>query len=224
VFNFSTSEENYIKAIFHLQSEDGNVTTNELADRLNTKPASVTDMMKKLKTRKLVHYQPYQGFRLTTEGRKVALGIIRRHRLWEYFLAEKLKFNWDEVHEVAEHLEHVSSKKLIDKLDEFLHFPKFDPHGDPIPDMNGKMENSKQLSLAEWPLNKPAVVCQVVNQSPELLDLLHHKKINIGSKLEIKNRFDYDESVEIKIQKQVPITISGQLAKTIFVNHGSTKA
>ena len=221
MFNFSTSEENYIKAIFHLQSEDGNVSTNELADRLNTKPASVTDMMKKLKIRKLVHYQPYQGFRLSTEGRKVALGIIRRHRLWEHFLAEKLKFNWDEVHEVAEHLEHVSNKKLIDKLDEFLHFPKFDPHGDPIPDTNGKMENSKQLSLAEWPLHKPAVVCQVINQSPELLDLLQHKKINIGSRLEIKNRFDYDESVEIKIQKQMPITISGQLAKTIFVNHGS---
>ena len=220
MFNFSTSEENYIKAIFHLQSEESNVTTNELAGRLHTKPASVTDMMKKLKSRKLVHYQPYQGFRLAAEGRKVALGIIRRHRLWEYFLAEKLKFNWDEVHEVAEHLEHVSSKKLIDKLDEFLHFPKFDPHGDPIPDTNGKMESSKQLSLAEWPLHKPAVVCQVINQSPELLDLLQHKKINIGSKLEVKNRFEYDESVEIKIQKQTPITISGQLAKTIFVNHG----
>jgi DtxR family transcriptional regulator, Mn-dependent transcriptional regulator len=220
--NFSTSEENYIKAIFHLQSEDGNVTTNELADSLNTKPASVTDMMKKLKSRKLVHYQPYQGFRLSPDGRKVALGIIRRHRLWEYFLSEKLKFNWDEVHEVAEHLEHVSSKKLIDKLDEYLDFPKFDPHGDPIPDTNGKMESNKQLSLAEWPLNKPAIVSQVMNQSTELLELLQHKKISIGTRLEIKKRFDYDESVEIKIQKLSPITISGQLAKTIFVNHGTT--
>lgn len=220
--NFSTSEENYIKAIFHLQSEDGNVTTNELADSLNTKPASVTDMMKKLKSRKLVHYQPYQGFRLSPDGRKVALGIIRRHRLWEYFLSEKLKFNWNEVHEVAEHLEHVSSKKLIDKLDEYLDFPKFDPHGDPIPDTNGKMESNKQLSLAEWPLNKPAIVCQVMNQSTELLELLQHKKISIGTRLEIKKRFDYDESVEIKIQKLSPITISGQLAKTIFVNHGTT--
>lgn len=224
MFNFSTSEENYIKAIFHLQSEDGNVTTNELADRLNTKPASITDMMKKLKTRKLVHYQPYQGFRLTNEGRKVALGIIRRHRLWEYFLAEKLKFNWDEVHEVAEHLEHVSSKKLIDKLDEFLAFPKFDPHGDPIPDINGKMENSRQLSLSEWPLHKPAVVCQVINQSAGVLDLLQHKRINIGSKVEVKKRFDYDESIEIKIQNRAPITISGQLAKSIFVNHGSANS
>ena len=224
MLNLSTSEENYIKAIFHLQNEEGNVTTNELAGRLQSKPASITDMMKKLKTRKLVHYQPYQGFRLTVDGRKIALGIIRRHRLWEFFLAEKLKFNWDEVHEVAEHLEHVSSKKLIDKLDEFLEFPKFDPHGDPIPDTNGKMENNKQLSLVDWPLNKPATVCQVINQSAELLDLLQHKKINIGTRLEVKKRFDFDESVEIKIHKQTPINISGQLAKNIFVNHGSAGA
>lgn len=229
MLNYSTSEENYIKAIFHLQSEDGNVTTNELADRLHTQPASITDMMKKLKTRKLVHYQPYRGFRLTAEGRKVALGIIRRHRLWEYFLAEKLKFSWGEVHDVAEHLEHVSSKKLIDKLDEFLHYPKFDPHGDPIPDTNGKMQNSKQISLADWPLNKPAIVCQVISQSTGLLELLQHKKISIGTTLVVKKRFSYDESVEIKILRQpaspagrLPITISGQLAKIIFVNYGTT--
>lgn len=220
MLNYSASEENYIKTIFHLQGEDGNVSTNELADRIKTKPASVTDMMKKLKNRKLVHYQRYMGFRLTPDGKKVALNIIRRHRLWEYFLAEKLKFKWDEVHEVAEHLEHVSNKKLVDKLDEFLDFPKFDPHGDPIPDSNGKMENSKQVSIAEWPLNKQAVVCQVINQSSELLELLHHKKISLGTKLEVKKKFGYDDSIEIKVQKQKPVTISGQLAKNIFVNNG----
>ena len=220
MLNYYSSEENYIKTIFHLQGEDGNVTTNELADRVKTKPASVTDMMKKLKSRKLVNYQPYKGFRLTPDGRKVALGIIRRHRLWEFFLAEKLKFKWDEVHEVAEYLEHVSSKKLVDKLDEFLGFPKFDPHGDPIPDTNGKMENSRQVNLADWPVNKPAIVCQVVNQSTALLELLQHKKITIGTKLEVKKKFGYDDSLEIRIQKQLPVTISGQLAQTIFVNHG----
>ncbi|HLF45169.1 MAG TPA: metal-dependent transcriptional regulator [Chitinophagaceae bacterium] len=219
MLNFTTSEENYIKTIFHLQSEDGNVTTNELADRLNAKPASITDMMKKLKSRKLVHYQRYRGFRLSTEGNKVALGIIRRHRLWEFFLSEKLKFNWDEVHEVAEHLEHVSSKKLIEKLDEYLDFPKFDPHGDPIPDVHGKMESTKHICLADWPMNKPAIVCQVTNQSSGLLELINHKKINIGTKLEVKKKFNYDESLEIKIQRQLPMTISAQLAKTIFVNH-----
>jgi DtxR family Mn-dependent transcriptional regulator len=124
MLNFSASEENYLKTIFHLQTKDDNVTTNELAEKLHARPASITDMMKKLKTRKLVNYQPYQGFRLTPEGKKIALSIIRRHRLWEYFLAEKLKFTWDEVHEVAEQLEHVSNKKLIDKLDEYLAFSK----------------------------------------------------------------------------------------------------
>src|SRR5690242_15745655 len=131
MLNYSTSEENYIKTIYRLQRQDGTVGTNEVAQELKTKPASVTDMMKKLKGKKLLNYQPYQGFRLTGEGSKVALGIIRRHRLWEFFLAEKLKFSWDEVHEVAEDLEHVTNKKLIDKLDEFLGFPRVDPHGDP---------------------------------------------------------------------------------------------
>lgn len=216
MLNYSTSEENYIKAIFHLQREDGTVTTNELANELKTKPASVTDMMKKLKTKKLLHYQPYQGFRLSSEGNKVALTIIRRHRLWEYFLAEKLKFSWDEVHAVAEDLEHVSSKKLIDKLDEFLGFPRVDPHGDPIPDMNGKIETSKQIPLTELPLNRSAVVCHVSDQSTEILDLLKHKNISLGTKLEVKKKFDFDGSMEIKIRQQL-FTISEQLAKNIFV-------
>ena len=182
-------------------------------------PASVTDMMKKLKTKKLLHYQPYQGFRLSNEGKKVALDIIRRHRLWEYFLAEKLKFKWDEVHAVAEELEHVSSKKLIDKLDEFLDFPKFDPHGDPIPDSLGKIESSKQLCLSDCPLHKPAVVCRVINQSTEMLELLQHKKIGIGTRLEVKKKFDFDHSMEIKIRQQQPFNISEQLAKNIFVSY-----
>src|SRR6186997_855914 len=165
MLNYSTSEENYIKAIFNLQQQDGMVTTNELANELKTKPASVTDMMKKLKVKKLLNYQPYQGFRLTNDGNKVALGIIRRHRLWEYFLAEKLKFSWDEVHEVAEDLEHVSNKKLIDKLDEFLGFPRVDPHGDPIPDANGKIEMSKKICLTDLTINTAATVSSVSDQS-----------------------------------------------------------
>ena len=218
MLNFSTSEENYIKTIFHLQNGQNTVTTNELAERLRTKPASVTDMLKKLKAKKLLHYQPYQGFRLTNEGKKVALDIIRRHRLWEFFLAEKLKFKWDEVHVVAEDLEHVSSRKLIDKLDEYLGYPKFDPHGDPIPDSLGKMENSEQVSLVELPLNKPAEVCRVVNQSEEMLELLQHKKINIGTRLEIKRKFGFDHSIEIKLRTVPAFSISEKLARNIFVN------
>jgi len=224
MLNYSTSEENYIKAIYHLQSGPNSVSTNALAEKLSTKPASVTDMMKKLKTKKLLHYQPYQGFRLSIEGRKVALDIIRRHRLWEYFLAEKLKFKWDEVHAVAEDLEHVSSKKLIDKLDEYLGYPKFDPHGDPIPDSLGKMENSRQINLTELPLNQPGEVCRVVNQSGEMLEPLQHKKISIGTRLEVKKKFGFDHSIEIKLKQskrtslgQPAFLISEQLAKNIFV-------
>ena len=219
--NFSTSEENYIKTIFHLQGETTTVTTNALARQLETRAASVTDMLKKLKNKKLVHYEAYQGFRLSNEGKKVALGIIRRHRLWEFFLAEKLKFEWDEVHPVAEDLEHVSSKKLIDKLDEYLGFPKFDPHGDPIPDPSGKMEQSRQICLVDLPMNKTAEVCHVSNQSADMLEVMRHRNISIGTRLEVKKHFVFDHSLEIKIRQHSPITISEQLAKNIFVRYGS---
>lgn len=219
MLNYSTSEENYIKTIFHLQNAEGTVTTNALAAELKARPASITDMMKKLKAKKLVHYEAYHGFRLSNEGKKVALIIIRRHRLWEYFLAEKLKFSWEEVHAVAEDLEHVSSKKLIDKLDEFLGFPRFDPHGDPIPDMNGKIESSRQVSLQDLPLNITAVVSHVSDQSNEMLELLGHKKIGIGTKLEVKRKFNYDNSLEIKIRQLPSIHISEQLSKNIYVKY-----
>lgn len=218
--NFSTSEENYIKAIFHLQQEEDTATTNGLAAVLKARPASITDMLKKLKSKKLVHYQPYRGFRLTSEGKKVALSIIRRHRLWEYFLSEKLKFAWDEVHDVAEDLEHVSSKKLIDKLDEFLGYPRFDPHGDPIPDSLGRIEKHQQVSLSEIPLNKTAIVCHVGDQTSALLELMKHKNIGIGTKLEVKKRFAFDQSIEVKIRQQIPFNISELLAKKIFVKYG----
>lgn len=221
MLNYTTSEENYIKAIYHLQKVEGMVTTNELAAELQAQPASITDMMKKLKAKKLLNYQPYQGFRLTVDGTKVALGIIRRHRLWEFFLAEKLKFTWDEVHEVAEELEHVSNKKLIDKLDEYLGFPRVDPHGDPIPDANGKIEISKKICITELRVNIVSTVASVSDHSSEILELLEHKKIAIGTKVEVKKKFEFDNSMEIKINRQPAITISEQLAKNIFVNYGS---
>ncbi len=217
--NYSVSEENYIKTIFHLQKKEGTVTTNELAGELKTRPASVTDMMKKLKAKKLLNYQPYQGFRLTPDGNKVALGIIRRHRLWEYFLAEKLKFTWDEVHEVAEELEHVCNKKLIDKLDAYLGFPKKDPHGDPIPDANGKIESGKKVRLPDVPLHTLCLVSGVSNQSGEILDLLKHKKIRIGTLVEVRKRFDFDQSLEIKTGKQTIIHISRELAENILISY-----
>ncbi|MGV3768052.1 MAG: metal-dependent transcriptional regulator [Chitinophagaceae bacterium] len=215
--NYSVSEENYIKAIYHLQQEAGNVTTNELAQELATKPASVTDMMKKLKAKKLVHYERYQGFRLTGEGSKLALLVIRRHRLWEYFLVEKLQFTWDEVHEIAEELEHVTSRKLVDRLDEYLGFPKVDPHGDPIPDKDGNVETTCQLSLLDLPLNVSAEICNVGDQSSDMLELLTHKSIQLGTKLEVKKRFGFDNSLEVKIRNLPSFTVSEQVARNLFV-------
>jgi DtxR family Mn-dependent transcriptional regulator len=216
--NFSTSEENYIKAIFHLQEKSGTVTTNALAEKLATKAASVTDMTKKLNAKKLLHYKPYYGFTLSAEGKKAALFIIRRHRLWEYFLSQKLGFEWEEVHSLAEELEHVSSKKLIDRLDEYLGFPLYDPHGDPIPDSKGRVTARNNLPLFQLPRNKPATVCQVTNQSADMLELLKHKNIGIGTRLEIKRYFPFDQSVELKIKRQA-VTISEQVAKNIFVTY-----
>src|SRR3984885_5178673 len=134
------TEENYLKAIYHLSHESGSVSTNQIAAALNTKAASVTDMLKKLADKALINYEKYQGVTLTSAGQKIALHIIRKHRLWEYFLVEKLNFKWDEVHEMAEEMEHISSVELIDRLDKFMDYPKHDPHGDPIPDSDGKFK------------------------------------------------------------------------------------
>ena len=214
--NYTSSEENYLKAIFHLQSADGTVTTNALAESLQTRPASVTDMMKKLNAKKLLHYKPYYGFSLSTEGNKIALHVVRKHRLWEYFLAEKLNFNLNEVHDMAEELEQIGNKKLIDKLDEFLGYPGFDPHGDPIPDSRGKIKNIDKIALSDLPLQQTAEICQVTNQSDDLLELLHHRQIGIGTRIEIKKRFSFDQSMEIKVRNNL-FTISHQLAKYLFV-------
>ncbi|HYC39117.1 MAG TPA: metal-dependent transcriptional regulator [Chitinophagaceae bacterium] len=217
MLKFSASEENYVKAIFHLERHGGTVSTSELAKALRTTPASATDMMKKLRAKKLLHYQPYRGSRLSAGGKKLALAIIRRHRLWELFLAEKLNFTWDEVHEVAEQLEHVSSGKLIDKLDEYLGFPKVDPHGDPIPDRSGRMTSSREICLRDLPEHKPARVSHVNSQSTPVLGFLKERKIFIGARLEVRRRFAFDNSIEIKPRNFPAFTISGQVAEKIFV-------
>jgi DtxR family Mn-dependent transcriptional regulator len=217
--NVSSSKENYIKAIYHLQEEDGIVTTNALARQIDTRAASVTDMLKKLKNQKLVLYEKYRGFRLSPEGKKLALQIIRKHRLWELFLVKKLRFGWEEVHEMAEELEHITSKKLVDRLDEFLGYPKTDPHGDPIPDSNGKYAVKKQFSLTEMKLNSSGVVSNIADQSPGMLELLRDKGLSIGTRVEIKRRFAFDDSVELKVKNVSPVTISGNVAKKVFVSH-----
>ncbi|HVU58389.1 MAG TPA: metal-dependent transcriptional regulator [Puia sp.] len=214
---FSASKENHLKAIFHLQHEQGIVTTNALAAALQTRPASVTDMLKKLKEQKLLIYERYKGFRLNNEGKKAAIQVIRKHRLWEYFLVKKLQFGWDEVHEIAEELEHISSKKLVDRLDAFLGFPDTDPHGDPIPDSQGRFLQRRQISLSELPLNKVVQVSAIASQTTEMLELLQHKNIRLGTRLEVRKKFPFDNSLEVKIRNRPPVTLSAQVAKNVLV-------
>lgn len=214
---YSSSKENYIKAIFHLEQDEPVVSTNALARQINTKPASVTDMLKKLHDQGLLDYEPYKGVRLTEAGESLALQIIRKHRLWEYFLVEKLGFGWEEVHEIAEELEHISSRKLIDRLDDFLGNPRTDPHGDPIPDAAGVMPVVEKISLLDLPTGRPAEVISVSNQSTDMLDLLKHYNIGIGTRLEVTNRFKFDHSLQVQVKGQAPVTITEQLASNLFV-------
>lgn len=219
--DISHTEENYIKAIYRLQQENEAVSTNALAEALQTRPPSVTDMARKLSKKRLVRYEKYQGIRLTPMGMKLALNIIRRHRLWEYFLVEKLKFSWEEVHEVAEELEHVRSPKLVEHLDAFLGSPRTDPHGDPIPDKNGKMSAVSQQTLLHHTGHKKLEVTGVGDQSAQLLEFLKEKGILPGAQLEVVQQYAFDNAVEIKIRNQPPFTVSERVAKNIFVKaHG----
>jgi DtxR family transcriptional regulator, Mn-dependent transcriptional regulator len=214
----SYTEENYLKAIYHL-SEGGQkaVLTNELADVMNTKPASVTDMIKKLSVKKLIEYEKYYGVTITKQGKADALTIIRKHRLWETFLVQKLNFNWDQVHEVAEQLEHIQSALLIEKLDEFLGHPVADPHGHPIPDKNGKIHVGQQIPLGEISGKKTATVRAVKRGSPSFLQYLSKIGVYIGANISILDRTDFDGSVEILIDKKKKAFISKEAALNILV-------
>ena len=220
---YSVSKENYIKAVYHLQQELESVSTNALAEALKTRPASVTDMLKKLKSQKLLQYEKYKGVKLTAEGKKLAILIIRKHRLWECFLVQKLNFGWEEVHEVAEELEHISSRKLIDQLDAFLEFPQCDPHGDPIPDAQGKMPELKKMAVCDMQVNSAGTVNGISDQSQDMLELLKHKNISIGTRLEVKRKFMADGSMEIKIFNQQLVTISDHVAKNLWVGYENNR-
>ena len=215
--NLSESEENYIKSIYNLQEKTGKVNTNSLAKFLNTSAASITDMLKKLKLKKLLEYKRYYGFSLNEAGKKEALKIIRRHRLWEFFLVTKLGMKWEKVHDVAEELEHVSSIELIEKLNTYLGNPKIDPHGEPIPDAKGNMPVLKQIALKDLPLKQNAAVSSVSNQTPEMMEMLNHYNIGIGSQIKVLKSFGFDGSLEIKLYRKPGCIISGVIAQNIFV-------
>src|SRR6201991_3118994 len=173
------AEENYLKSIYHLSLQADSVSTNQLAALLNTKASSVTDMLKKLSEKELINYTPYQGVSLTPEGEKIAVNIIRKHRLWEYFLVEKLNFKWDEVHEMAEEMEHISSNELIDRLDKFMGYPKYDPHGDPIPDCDGHFTHDELRQLSAMNIAQTGIISGVRDHSAAFLQHLEKQKLTI---------------------------------------------
>ena len=213
----TTSEENYIKVIYHLSLiAKSEISTNAIAEKMATKASSVTDMLKKLAEKELVSYQKYQGVSLTENGLLTAKNIVRRHRLWEVFLVDKLNFAWDEVHEIAEELEHINSEKLIDKLDEFLKFPSKDPHGDPIPDKNGNIIKVEKHLLSDLKINETAVCIGVKDSSSEFLQYLDKQKIALGSKITILEKEAFDDSMVIEIKK-VKVLISSKIANNLFI-------
>lgn len=213
----STSEEDYLKAIFKLTPDDSPINTNAIADLLATKASSVTDMIKKLAEKKLVNYIKYQGVTLTEAGKKVAILVIRKHRLWETFLVEKLNFKWDEIHEVAEELEHIKNTKLIDRLDDLLGHPKNDPHGDPIPDKFGKFKHSNEVPLDQLKEGDQCVLHGVNDDSAEFLQYLDRISIELGSNITIIEKFPFDHSMKIKINLRNEINISATVSENLSV-------
>ena len=215
----SSTEENYLKCIYKLsQTIEDEINTNAIAAELSTSPASVTDMLKRLSEKKLISYIRYKGVRLTNSGEKYATGLIRKHRLWEVFLVDKLNFTWDEVHDIAEQMEHVHSDELTERLDDFLGYPKFDPHGDAIPDKNGKYTPRKQALLSELGKGKKGVILGVNEHSPVFLQYLDTQKLGIGTQVEVTAHTPYDNSLTIKIGKDRTLTVSHQVARNLFIS------
>jgi DtxR family Mn-dependent transcriptional regulator len=216
----SFTEENYIKAIFKLESskKEKAIATNDIALSLSTQPASVTDMIKRLSDKKIISYKKYYGVSLTKKGRDIALSVVRKHRLWEVFLVNKLHFKWDEVHDIAEQLEHINSPELINKLDDFLGNPKVDPHGDVIPDRNGKMGNQLSFPLSQINKKQTVVFCGVLNHDPKFLQHLTTLNLSLGDNIKINSLNDYDRSFKVKIKDNKNIFLSELVASSILVS------
>jgi DtxR family Mn-dependent transcriptional regulator len=215
--NMTHSEENYLKTIYHLTTiSDTGISTNAIAEKIETKASSVTDMLKKLAEKDLVNYKKYQGVSLTEKGKLTAKMIVRKHRLWESFLVEKLNFSWDEVHDVAEQLEHIKSEKLINKLDEFLNYPTEDPHGDPIPNAEGQIVNIKKQLLSEFEKNKIGICVGVKDTSSDFLKYLDKQEIALGSAIEIIEKELFDSSFTIRVGNK-EMTISNKIASNLYI-------
>ncbi|MEM6845591.1 MAG: metal-dependent transcriptional regulator [Bacteroidota bacterium] len=209
--------ENYLKAIFHLsRGKNTRVSTTQIADHLGVKSSTVTDMIRKLEEQQWVEYTKYQGVELNDKGRNIALNIIRKHRLWEVFLVETLGFAWDEVHEIAEQLEHIESKKLVNRLDDFLGNPKVDPHGDPIPDKDGIMDGGEHRLLATLSVGEKAIIVRVTQDEPSFLNFLSEQGLHLQTQLQVSSILDFDHSMILQVNNR-SINVSNKVANHIYV-------
>ena len=216
--SLSLTEENYIKAIFQIgTTPESNVSTNALADSLQTKPATVSDMIKKLSHKKLIFYEKYKGVTLSASGAKEALKIIRKHRLWEVFLVNYLNFKWDQVHEIAEQLEHIKSSELVNRLDDFLGNPTIDPHGNPIPDANGQVQLGPSKLLSEMTSYENGIIVGVKNEDPLLLQHLDKINIRLGLHIEVTEVNDFDQSMQVKLADLGTLFLSEKITSQILI-------
>ena len=218
-FMITVAEENYLKAIYSLNADRNGkeLGTNGLASHLGISPATVSSMLKKLKEKEFIHYEKYGAISLLEKGEKEACAVIRKHRLWETFLVEKMEFTWDEIHEVAEQLEHIKSKKLVDQLDKLLGYPEYDPHGDPIPKANGVINGTHKTTLSQESTGKSLKVVGVKNDSPAFLQYMTQLGLVINSKVTIKSLHEFDGSLDVEIDGK-PHMITRQVAENVYVD------
>jgi DtxR family transcriptional regulator, Mn-dependent transcriptional regulator len=215
----SFTEENYLKAIYKLEEKGGkSVGNSELARLLKVKSASVTDMLKKMAGKKLINYEKSRGFRLTEKGKLVAVNIIRRHRLWEVFLVEKIGFGWDEVHEIAEQLEHIENDTLINRLDAYLGHPRSDPHGDPIPNSKGIFAKSKSVLLAEMKKNDQGKFTGVIDHTPPFLNYLDKLGLSLGDTIRVKSIEEFDHTITLILKGKKEIQVSNKVANSLLIS------
>lgn len=213
----TSTEENYLKAIYKLSvSQKESISTNAIAGRMLTKAATVTDMVQKLHDKKLVRYEKYKGVGITDKGKKVALAIIRKHRLWEVFLVKVLHFKWDEVHSIAEQMEHIQSDELTVRLDKFLGYPKFDPHGDPIPNAHGKLDPVPYRPLIFEKKGATCKMAAVIENSEIFLKHLEKLGLHIGCHIKLIDKFEFDQSYTLLVDDRKQIHITFETAKNIL--------
>ncbi len=216
----SFTEENYLKAIYTLSERNQafDTSTNEIAERIKTKPPTVSDMLRKLTVKKLISYEKYKRVQLTKTGKQVAILVIRKHRLWEVFLNDKLHFAWDEVHDVAEQLEHIHSEELIMRLEKYLGFPKYDPHGDPIPSATGELYQTKRILLSDIPEGQNCHVVGVIDSSTLFLQYLQQVNISLGTKIKVLEKIAFDSSLVISLKKGEQISVSKKFSDNVHVS------